>query len=81
MAIGAALGALLGWTLASQVVPTLALGAAGEGITPPFVMRVETRRLIEYGLMMLGVMLLVLSSSLLLVRQLSLSRTLRLGEE
>ncbi|NDJ78341.1 MAG: ABC transporter permease [Chloroflexi bacterium] len=81
MFIGIVLGALLGAVLADQVVPTLALGAAGEDVIPPFVIRVETRRLIEYGLMMAGVLLLVLSSSLLLVRQLSLSRTLRLGEE
>jgi len=39
------------------------------------------RRLIEYGLMMIVVLGLVLASSLLLVRQLSLARTLRLGEE
>ncbi len=81
MGIGVALGALLGWVLSSQVVPTLALGAAGEGVTPPFVMRVGVDRLIEYALLMLVVMLLVLSSSLLLVRQLSLARTLRLGDE
>ncbi len=81
MITGVILGAVLGWVLASQVVPTLALGAAGEGITPPFVMRVEARRLLEYGLLMLVVLGLVLSSSLLLVRQLSLARTLRLGEE
>ena len=31
MITGVMLGALLGWVLASQVVPTLALGAAGEG--------------------------------------------------
>ena len=44
-------------------------------------MRIEVQRFAEYGLMMLVVLLLVLSSSLLLVRQLSLARTLRLGEE
>lgn len=81
MVIGVVLGAVLGWVLSAQVVPTLALGATGEGVIPPFVMRVETRRLLEYGLMMVAMLLLVLSSSLLLVRQLSLARTLRLGEE
>ncbi|MBN2305073.1 MAG: FtsX-like permease family protein [Anaerolineae bacterium] len=81
MAIGVTLGAGLGWVLSSQVVPTLALGATGENVIPPFVMRVEMRRIIEYGLMMVVVLGLVLSSSLLLVRQLSLARTLRLGEE
>jgi hypothetical protein len=81
MIIGVVLGSLLGWVLATVVVPTLALGATGENVIPPFVMRVETRRLLEYALMMLVGLGLVLSSSLLLVRQLSLSRTLRLGEE
>lgn len=81
MGIGALLGGVLGGVLAAQVVPTLALGAAGEGITPPFVMRVETRRLVEYALLMIGVLALVLSTSLLLIRQLSLARTLRLGDE
>ncbi len=81
MGIAVALGALLGGVLASQVVPTLALGATGENVIPPFVMRVEARNLIEYGLLMLVVLGLVLGSSLLLVRRLSLSRTLRLGDE
>ncbi len=81
MGIGVVLGAVLGWVLASQVVPTLALGATGESVVPPFVMRIEIQRFLEYGLLMLVVLLLVLSSSLLLVRQLSLARTLRLGEE
>ena len=63
------------------MVPTLALGATGESVIPPFVMRIEVRRFVEYDLLMLVVLLLVLSSSLLLVRQLSLARTLRLGEE
>jgi len=81
MAIGVVLGAILGAVLANQIVPTLALGATGEAVIPPFVMQVEVRRLIEYGLMMIVVLGLVLASSLLLVRQLSLARTLRLGEE
>jgi hypothetical protein len=81
MGIAALLGAVLGWALASQVVPTLALGAAGEGITPPFVMRVETRRVIDYAAMMGAVLALALGSSLLLVRRMSLARTLRLGDE
>ncbi len=81
MGVGVVLGALLGGVLAWQVVPTLALGAAGEGVTPPFVMRVGARRLLEYALLMGGVLGLVLASSLLLVRQLSIARTLRLGDE
>lgn len=81
MGVAVTLGAVLGWVLASQVVPTLALGAAGEGVIPPFVMRVEARRLVEYALLLLVTLGLVLSSSLLLVRRLSLARTLRMGDE
>jgi hypothetical protein len=81
MGVGVTLGAVLGGVLASQVVPTLAIGATGEGVIPPFVMRIEFSRLVEYALLMAAVLGLVLASSLLLVRQLSLARTLRLGEE
>ena len=81
MGVGVALGALLGGVLAWQVVPTLALGAAGEGVTPPFVMRVGAHRLLQYAALMGGVLGLVLASSLVLVRQLSIARTLRLGDE
>ena len=45
MAIGVALGAVLGAVLANQIVPTLALGATGEAVIPPFVMQVEAARL------------------------------------
>jgi len=81
MAVGAVLGALLGGVLSSQVVPTLAIGATGEAITPPFVVQVEWAALAQYGLIMLAVLGLVLLASLLLVRRLSLAQTLRLGEE
>jgi hypothetical protein len=81
MVVGIALGATLGAVLADQVVPTLAMGAAGENITPPFVMRVGSQQIVEYMLLMATVLLLVLGSSVVLVRQLSLARTLRLGEE
>ncbi len=78
---GTALGAALGAILSSRVVPTLAIGATGEAITPPFVVQIEVAALLQYGLIMLVVLASVLVASLLLVRRLSLAQTLRLGEE
>ncbi len=81
MATGVLLGAALGVVLSDQVVPTLAIDATGEAITPPFVVQVEVLALLQYGLIMLVVLAVVLATSLLLVRRLSLTQTLRLGEE
>jgi len=81
MLTGVLLGAALGAILSNRVVPTLAIGATGEAITPPFVVQVEVAALAQYGLIMAGVLLAVLIASLLLVRRLSLAQTLRLGEE
>lgn len=78
---GALLGGVLGALLSDRVVPTLAIGATGEAITPPFVVQVEVAALLQYGLIMLAVLAGVLTASLLLVRRLSLAQTLRLGEE
>ncbi len=78
---GVLLGAGLGAVLSDRVVPTLAIGATGEAITPPFVVQVETAALAQYGLIMALVLILVLAASLLVVRRLSLAQTLRLGEE
>ena len=66
---------------AEEGPPTLAIGATGEAITPPFVVQVEVGALLQYGLIMIVVLLAVLVASLLLVRRLSLAQTLRLGEE
>lgn len=77
LVLGAALGALL----SSQVVPRLALDASGARVTPPFIVQVETDALAQYGLLIGVVLALVLAFSLVIVRQLSLSRTLRLGED
>ncbi|MBN1966831.1 MAG: FtsX-like permease family protein [Anaerolineae bacterium] len=78
---GSLLGVALGMVLSNQVVPTLAIGATGERITPPFVVQVEVAALVQYGLIMLVVLVAVLAASLLLVRRMSLAQTLRLGEE
>lgn len=81
VATGVLLGGGLGAVLSSRVVPTLAIGATGEVITPPFVVQVETTALVQYSVIMGVVLLLVLAASLLVVRRLSLAQTLRLGEE
>ncbi|GAB4569489.1 MAG: hypothetical protein Kow0077_02110 [Anaerolineae bacterium] len=78
---GVLLGAGLGAVLSDRVVPTLAIGATGETITPPFVVQVETVALLQYVGIMGLVLVAVLGASLYVVRRLSLSQTLRLGEE
>ncbi|MBX3081466.1 MAG: ABC transporter permease [Anaerolineae bacterium] len=79
--LGVVLGGALGAVLSSQVVPRLALDTTSRNITPPFIVQVETTAIAQYGLLIGIVLLLVLLSSLALVRNLSISRTLRLGEE
>jgi ABC-type antimicrobial peptide transport system permease subunit len=79
--LGVALGGVLGAILSSQVVPRLALDTASRNITPPFIVQVEASALLQYAALIGIVLLIVLLFSLLLVRGLSISRTLRLGEE
>jgi hypothetical protein len=79
--LAVALGAILGVLLSSQVVPRLAQDASGAQITPPFLVQIETEALLQYGALIAGVIALLLIASLLIVRQLSLTRTLRLGED
>ena len=75
------LGSVLGAVLSEFVVPTLALGATGEGVVPPFVTEIEWTAIANFWGIMFVVMTGVFSFAFFLVRQLSLSRTLRLGEE
>ncbi|MFQ3534655.1 MAG: FtsX-like permease family protein [Aggregatilineales bacterium] len=79
--LGALLGGLLGALLSDQVVPRLAQDASGAQITPPFIVQAETGALLQYGALIGTVLLVVLLVSAVLVRQLSLSQTLRLGED
>lgn len=79
--LGVVLGAALGMVLSSQVVPRLAQDASGTQITPPFIVQIETTALLQYGAIIGLVIVLVIAISLVLVRQLSLTRTLRLGED
>ncbi|MEP7287928.1 MAG: ABC transporter permease [Chloroflexota bacterium] len=79
--LGVGLGAILGAVLSNQVVPKLAQNASSQNITPPFIIQVETAALLQYGVVIFVVLALVLLSALLVVRQLSISRSLRIGEE
>lgn len=79
--MGVILGAALGILLSDQVVPRLALDASGSQITPPFIVAVETVALAQYGGVLAAVILGVVVFSLFLVRRLSLTQTLRLGED
>jgi hypothetical protein len=75
------LGSSIGNRLSVEVVPTLALGTTGEGVVPPFITEVEWAAIGNFWLVMGLVLVAVFVFSFLLVRQLSLSRTLRLGDE
>lgn len=79
--IAGLLGSALGHILSVFVVPTLALGATGEGVVPPFITEIEWGSIFQFWLIMIIVLLSVFSFSFVLVRQLSLSRTLRMGDE
>jgi hypothetical protein len=79
--LGALLGGTLGAVLSSQVVPRLAQDASSKAITPPFVVQVESAALLQYAGVVVAVLGLVLLISLVLVSRLSLSQTLRLGDE
>jgi ABC-type lipoprotein release transport system permease subunit len=79
--VAAVLGSLLGFLLSVAVVPTLALGTTGEGVTPPFITETEWSAIGNFGLIMAAVLVGVFAVAFFLIRQLSLSRSLRLGDE
>ncbi len=79
--VAAALGAVLGVLLSFAVVPRLALGTTGEGVTPPFITQTEWAAIGNFGIILAVVLLGVFAFSFVLIRQLSLSRTLRFGDE
>ncbi|PJF44390.1 MAG: hypothetical protein CUN55_04200 [Phototrophicales bacterium] len=79
--IAGTIGSFLGAVLGEFVVPTLALGTTGEGVVPPFITEVEWNAIANFWLIMSVVLLFVFLTSYFLIRQLSLSRTLRLGED
>jgi hypothetical protein len=81
MITGVLLGGALGAAMSSQVLPTLAFGATGEAVTPPFVIQMERTALLQYAALLLVVLGVTFGASLVLVRRLSLVDLLRFGEE
>ena len=75
--MAASWGALLG----NQILPFLSVTEGGQVIVPPFVVETGVELLIGYALVMLAVFVILLLSSLWLLRRLPLARTLRLGDE
>ena len=67
--------------MSTYVLPTLAFGATGEEVTPPFMIQVETSALAQYGVLILIVLGVTFSVSLALIQRLSLIDLLRFGEE
>jgi hypothetical protein len=79
--VGVLLGGALGAILSSQVVPRLAQNAAGQAITPPFIVQAETAALLQYGIVITVALILVLLASLVVIGRMSISQSLRFGEE
>jgi hypothetical protein len=75
------LGALIGQFLTSQVLPPLALSAAGGIVTPPFALRLDVATIVQYLLILLAVLLVVLLLSALWVRRTATAEALRLTED
>jgi hypothetical protein len=75
------LGAIIGQFLTSQVLPPLALSAAGGIVTPPFVLRLDFGTIAQYLLILLAVLLFVLLLSALWVRRTATAEALRLTED
>ncbi|MCB9450166.1 MAG: ABC transporter permease [Anaerolineaceae bacterium] len=81
MGIAVGLGTILGIAMSDQVLPVLALSANGQLITPPFAIHAEPATLLDYSAVMLGVLFLILTVSLVMIRRMSLAQSLRFGEE
>ena len=75
------LGGIIGAVLSQRILPALASGITTDSVTPPFLIQTESGTLLQFGLVIAGVLILVLALSLVLMRRLSLSQALRIGEE
>jgi hypothetical protein len=79
--IAVALGIGLGVLLSDRVLPTLAIGMAGQGVTPPFRVQFEGGAMVAYAVLLVGLLAAISLVNLLLIRRMSLTQTLRYGEE
>ena len=75
------LGVILGGFMSVWVLPTLAVGTAGEALIPAFVVKIDITLLLQYTLLMFAVLVITLSMNIVLIRRLSLVQSLRVGEE
>lgn len=75
------LGAAIGQFLTLQVLPPLALSAAGGTVTPPFTLIVDFVAIAQYLLIILLVLAVVLVMSAIAVRRTATADALRLTEE
>jgi ABC-type antimicrobial peptide transport system permease subunit len=74
------LGAIIGQFLTMQVLPPLALSAAGGSVTPPFVLIVDFAAIAQYLLVIVGVLVIVLLFSSFWVRNTANAEALRVEE-
>lgn len=77
----ALLGAVIGVILSNQVLPTLSINTTGGGLVPPFIVQVDGRALLQYGLILALIMVFILLIGSILVRRLGTAQALRVTEE
>ncbi len=75
------LGAIIGQFLSVQVLPPLALSAAGGVVTPPFVLTIDWLAIIQYLIAMVVILCLVLVVTAISIRRTATADSLRLSEE
>jgi len=75
------IGVIIGFVLSTQVLPTLATIITTQTVAPPFIVQTETSALLQYSLVIAGILIVVVLFTLILIRQLSLAQAIRLGEE
>ncbi len=76
-----ALGAVIGTILSSQVLPTLSISTTGASLVPPFIVQADGGALLQYALLLAGLLLFILLGGALLLRRMTHINALRLIEE
>ena len=80
IAVGLALGTLMGSRLGATIIPFLGHDDFGGRVVPPFVMVIDWNALIiTYGVMLV-IFAVITLAIIMLIRRLSISRILRIGE-
>jgi len=81
IAVGLALGTWMGSRLGATIMPFLGHDDFGGKVIPPFVMVIDWPALLATYAAMLAVFAVITLGLIMLIRRISLSRTLRLGEQ